>query len=50
VELPQGTARVSCVSYAHMGCAAAKGRRETKSHGVSQQALIYHVRNKEGLL
>jgi len=31
VELSQGTARVSCVSIAHTGCAAAKGRRETRS-------------------
>ncbi len=35
MELPQGTARVSCVSYAHTGCAAAKGRR-TQDQGVSQ--------------
>jgi hypothetical protein len=32
VELSQGTARVS---HAHMGCAAAKGRR-TQDQGVSQ--------------
>jgi len=31
VELSQGTARVSCVSIAHTGCAAAKGRREIRS-------------------
>jgi len=31
VEISQGTARVSCVSIAHTGCAAAKGRREIRS-------------------